>query len=134
MLLQQLIIIPLLVLFLSAMTPWDKVEKRPLLVLFYRDDCAPCQAEIKMLHGFENELSNWSVAIVSLGGTPKNLPSSVQVVTGDDALLRRYNDQRMALPFSLAFDKNNHECGRRIGILGLDIIKEWQKSCSPSKT
>lgn len=127
-------IIPLLVIFLSAMAPWDGIEKRPLLVLFYRDDCAPCHAEIKMLRAFENELSNWSVAIVSLGGNPKNLAKNVQVVMGDDALLRRYNDKRLALPFSLAFDKDNNECGRRTGVLGLDIIKDWQKSCSPSKT
>ena len=78
------------------------------------------------------------MAVVSLTSPDKAFVEKlkgldIQLIDASDqdtsVLLRAFNDQHLALPFSMALDGKGTVCARRAGLLGLNIIKDWRKQC-----
>lgn len=116
-----------------------RIKKYPSLVIFYSKDCAPCHVEMNMLPELKQAMEGEHVAVVSLTSPDKAFMEKlkgldIQLVDASDQdasfLLRAFNDQHLALPFSMALDEKGIVCARRAGLLGLDIIKDWRKQCS----
>lgn len=115
-----------------------QIEQYPALVIFYSKDCAPCHVEIDMLPELKKAIGNNHIAVVSLTSPDKILAEEIngmgiQIIDASDqdtsALLSAFNDQHLALPFSMALDGKGTVCARRTGLLGLNIIKDWRKQC-----
>lgn len=116
-----------------------KLEKSPSIVMFYSRDCAPCHIEMNMLPELKQAMEGDHITVVSLTSPDKALVEKlkgldIQLIDASDqdpsALLRAFNDQHLALPFSFTVDGKGTVCARRAGLLGLDIIKDWRKQCS----
>lgn len=117
---------------------FTRIEKFPSLVIFYSNDCAPCHVEINMLDKLKQAMKGDHITIVSLTSPNRALIErlkalDIQLIDAShqniSALLRAFNDQKLALPFSFMIDKNGAVCERRAGLLGLNIIKEWRTQC-----
>ncbi len=115
-----------------------RIEKHPSLVIFYSKDCAPCHVEMNMLRELKQATGDDHIVVVSLTLPDKALTEKlkdldIQLIDASDqdasALLRAFNDQHLALPFSFVLDKKGTICAQRAGLLGLNIIKEWRKQC-----
>lgn len=116
-----------------------KLEKNPAIVIFYSSDCAPCHLEMNMLPELMQAMEGGHIAVVSLTSPDKELVEKlngldIQIIDASDqdasALLRAFNDQHLALPFSFAVDGKGTVCAKRVGLLGLNILKDWRKRCS----
>jgi thiol-disulfide isomerase/thioredoxin len=116
----------------------SQIKNDPALVIFYRSDCAPCHVEINMLPELKHAAEHIHITVISLTSPDKVLAEKlkgldIQLVDASDrdtsALLRAFNDQQLALPFSFMLDKEGTVCARRAGLLGLNIIKDWRKQC-----
>lgn len=117
----------------------SEITKCPSVIMFYSRDCAPCHVEMNMLPELKQAMEGDHIAVVSLTSPDKAFAEKlkgldIQLIDASDqdpsALLRAFNDQHLALPFSFAVDGKGTVCARRAGLLGLDIIKDWRKQCS----
>ena len=113
------------------------ITNQPTILLFYSRDCAPCQQEMAMLPALVKAAPHWQFSLLELSKPDKALAAKAnslhvtiynRAVAGL-ALLKQLDDQQMALPFSVAVNAQNQICGQRIGLLGSDIIKDWEQSC-----
>lgn len=116
----------------------SRIKKYPALVIFYRPDCPPCHLEMNMLPELGKAMDDNHTVIVSLRLPDQALIEKlnrldIQMIDASaedsSALLRAFNDQRLALPFSFAVDKNGAICAQHEGLLGLNIIKDWREKC-----
>lgn len=116
----------------------SRIEQHPALVIFYSNDCAPCHVEMNMLPELKQSMNGDHIVVVSLTPPDKTLVEKlkgldVQFIDASaqdvSVLLRAFNNQRLALPFSFMLDGTNSVCKRRTGLLGLNIIKEWRTQC-----
>lgn len=118
---------------------FSRINQHPALVIFYSKDCAPCHVEMNMLPELKQAMEGGHIAVVSLTSPDKDLVERLQRLdiqlvdaSGQDAsaLLHAFNDQHLALPFSLILDGKGTVCARRAGLLGLHIVKDWRTQCS----
>lgn len=117
----------------------ERWKGEPLLVAFWRSDCAPCLQEMKLLPEIANENSDLAIALISLHDAahtrshlpalPKNVHTLVANDDGKKVLASFGNDRTLALPYSVMLNKKNDVCGKHYGIVSPDKIKEWRKEC-----
>lgn len=105
----------------------------PALVIFFRDDCAPCKAEMKLLEKFRAAAKGWNVTVLDI--TPDKKKHDVQAgaiaaADGGEALLKHMQNSAMpALPFSAALHADGSVCAQHLGVLGLETISQWREQC-----
>lgn len=118
---------------------FSRIERNPALVIFYRKDCTPCHVEMNMLPELKHTIGHDHIVVVSLTPPDKSLVEklkglNIQLIDASNqdtsALLRAFNDQRLALPFSFITNKKGNICARKAGLLGFNLIKDWRKKCS----
>lgn len=116
----------------------SKLKGEQTLVMFWRSDCAPCLEEMKILPDLAKKNASLTIALVSLQNaeaTSANLPSlphnvQVFIAQGDGKeVLAKFGDEKLALPFSLMLNADGSVCKKHYGIIGTDIVKDWQKQC-----
>lgn len=110
------------------------------LVLFWRSDCAPCLLEIGFLPKISKQFPYLKILLVSLqnkGFTQnhlsKNLPANVEqavAISDAKAVLQEFGNEKLVLPYSVALRKNGSICAKNYGILGINKINNWIKTCS----
>ena len=113
---------------------------QPLLVLFWRSDCAPCLIELRNLTDITARHKSLSIAIISLhdlnhtrGHLPALPRNAHALLANDDAseLLAAFgNDKKLALPYSAMLDSNANLCQKHNGILTPALGNDWVKQCS----
>lgn len=114
-------------------------EGKPLLVAFWRSDCAPCLQEMKLLPKIAKDNNDLNIALISLHDVehtrshlpalPENVHTLVANDDGKKVLASFGNDRTLALPYSVMLDKKGDVCGKHYGIVSPDKIKEWRKQC-----
>jgi thiol-disulfide isomerase/thioredoxin len=117
----------------------NEATGKPMLVAFWRSDCAPCLQEMKLLPQLAKEHAELSIILISLHDIPHTqdhlppLPANVRVlVATDDAksMLQAFGNARvLALPYSVMLDAKGNACGKHNGILSPDKLKEWRAVC-----
>ncbi len=117
------------ILALAAFPAYAGQEAR--LVVFWRSDCAPCAQEMRVLPVIAAEHPDMAIALVALdGGAPPPMPANVEVMRGEGlAMMRRFGNDRRALPYSVMLHGDGSVCARHYGVLGTDSVSEWVKSC-----
>ena len=113
---------------------------QPLLVLFWRSDCAPCVIELRNLTDITVQHTSLSVALISLhdlNHTRSHLPSlpnnaHALLATSDaNELLAAFgNDRKLALPYTVMLDDKGNLCQKHNGILTPALVNDWIKQCS----
>jgi thiol-disulfide isomerase/thioredoxin len=117
----------------------DYFRGRPLLVAFWRSDCAPCTQERPILNAIASAHPDLQVALVSLDGDvykqrhfPVPSASNIKVLEAEgdaEKTLRQMGDARAALPFSVFLHADGKTCDTHYGLLGTDRADEWVKGC-----
>lgn len=117
----------------------ERWKGKPLLVAFWRSDCAPCLQEMKLLPEIAKDNSDLTIALISLHDVEHtrshlpDLPDNVHTLVANDdgkkVLASFGNDRTLALPYSVILNKKGDVCGKHYGILSPDQIKEWRKEC-----
>ena len=117
----------------------ERWKGEPLLVAFWRSDCAPCLQEMKLLPEIAKDNSDLTIALISLHDVehtrshlpalPENVHTLVANDDGKKVLASFGNDRTLALPYSVMLGKNGDVCGKHYGIVSPDKIKEWRKQC-----
>jgi thiol-disulfide isomerase/thioredoxin len=118
----------------------DHWKGQPLLVAFWRSDCAPCLQEMKLLPDMAQAHPTLIFLLISLHDaehTRAHLPAlspNVHVLVGEGdlkELLSSFGNTRtLALPYSVMLDKGGNICGKHYGILSPKTITQWQATCS----
>ena len=116
---------------------------KPLLVSFWRSDCAPCLHEMEVLPIIAKQHQNLSVALISLQNVahtrahlpamPANIHPLVAQADGRELLTAFGNDRMLALPYSVMLDAKGAVCGKHYGIITPEKINAWWKQCSLSE-
>jgi hypothetical protein len=111
----------------------------PLLVIFWRSDCAPCMRELALIPALAKRYPRLPIALVSLQDATltrahlPQLPENVHILLGKDeprTLLAAFgNDKILALPYSVMRHANGTLCSTHHGILAPDTLKQWLKAC-----
>jgi thiol-disulfide isomerase/thioredoxin len=111
----------------------------PLLLAFWRSDCAPCMTETPILLEIAKQHAALNIAIVSLqdeAHTRKHLaarpaPNIQVLIAAGDAkqTLEGMDDARAALPYSVFLSADGSVCRTHTGLLGTDTVDEWIKRC-----
>lgn len=113
---------------------------RPTILVLWRSDCGPCLVELGHLRELEAAAGPARLALVSLD-TPKVARAKLKAMglapryawlLRDDpaSTLARLGGGPPRLPLSAAYDTSGRPCGLRIGLLGLDQVRGWARSCS----
>ena len=120
--------------------PADIPLGKPVLIAFWRSDCAPCLHELTLLPDIAKQHPDLSIMLVSLQDAEHTrahvspMPANVHVlVAKDDAktvLAAFGNDRVLALPYSVMLDSKGQRCDWYYGIIAPEKVKEWQKKCS----
>jgi len=113
---------------------------KPLLISFWRSDCAPCLHEMKVLPTIAQHHPGLSVALISLHdevhtreylpAMPANIHPLVAQTDGRELLTAFGNDRMLALPYSVMLNAKGAVCGKHYGILTPDKVNAWWKQCS----
>ena len=117
----------------------ERWKGKPLLVAFWRSDCAPCLHEMKLLPEIAKDNGDLTIALISLHDVEHTrshlpaLPDNVHVLVGvgdKKAILSAFGNTRtLALPYSVMLNKKGDICGKQYGIVSPNKVKEWQKKC-----
>lgn len=113
---------------------------KPVIVLFWRIDCMPCQLELQQLPDIAAQQADSTILLVSLTADEKareriaatKLPTNVHVLMSSadgETVLAVFGNARKILPFSAALHKDGSVCQRHHGLLGGDTVSEWVRVC-----
>jgi plasmid maintenance system antidote protein VapI len=126
----------------SLAAPGKAVETlgRPTIMSFWRADCGPCLVELGQLAALQAAAAPARWAAVSLDAPDVAraklkamglAPRHAWALRDDPAAtLVALGGAPPRLPLSVAFDAAGRICGRRTGLLGIDQVKDWARSCS----
>lgn len=102
-----------------SMEQW---KGKPLMVAFWRSDCAPCLLEMKLLPEIAKDNSDLTIALISLHDVehtrshlpalPENVHTLVAYDDGKKVLASFGNDRTLALPYSVMLNKKGDVCGK----------------------
>ncbi len=115
----------------------------PVLLMFWRADCAPCQKELALLPQITSSHPDLHVAVISLQGAQplakyihehsiKILSDNIVLLasTSDEVqLLKAFGAKQAYLPYSASLHADGSVCDNHTGILGLNLIDTWAKTC-----
>lgn len=121
----------------TALAPWGD---QPTVLVFWRADCGPCLVELQGLARLEAAAAPLRLATVALdapataSGKLKSLglaPRLAWRLIDDPATtLTALGGPPPRLPLTVAFNARGEVCGRRVGLLGVNLVKSWAVSCS----
>ena len=107
---------------------------KPIAVLFWRSDCAPCLKELEALPAMAKHYPHLTIVIISLqdvehtkqhlGTLPKNVHILVGEMNAREILNAYGNDRALALPYSVMLDAKGIIRQKHYGILSESHIKE----------
>lgn len=112
----------------------------PAVVVLWASWCASCQAEVARLPHLARVAA--PLPIVTIAIDPVDRARALLVKRGeptanayaDDraprAVLDDWGGVGSALPIAVAIDRNGQVCGRKLGLLGTDQLREWAARCS----
>lgn len=111
----------------------------PMILLFWRSDCAPCLLELSDLAALRASARNARVIPVGLQPAAALRPALARLRLRDDVTLRAVEDPagllvRLGgapprLPLAIAFRRTGQVCGHRLGLLGRDQVRAWSLAC-----
>ena len=114
-------------------------QVRPVVLMFWRADCAPCRLELGDLRALRTAAAPMPIQLVGLqpaaeirkGLGATSLPPDGSVWTEQDAgkVLLSWGGAPARLPLAIALDAKGRLCGRHTGLLGTDQLTSWAKSC-----
>lgn len=120
----------------------NECRGKPVLIAFWRSDCAPCLKELEILPDIAKQNPDLSIILISLQDAEhtrthlKTMPNNVRVLIaqgdGKQILSSFGNERVLALPYSAMLGVDGKVCAKHYGILAPGKIKEWQKQCSPN--
>ena len=118
----------------------DRWQGKPLLVIFWRSDCAPCLQELAVLPEIAEAYSDLAMVLIALDDVAHTqahlptLPAHVpMLVAHEDArtLLTRFgNDRTLALPYSVMLNAKGAICAQHYGILSPHTLNKWRTTCA----
>ena len=114
-------------------------QSRPVVLMFWRADCAPCRLELGDLTALRRAAKPMPIQLVGLqaaaevrkGLRAAALPANASVWTAQDAgkVLLSWGGPPPRLPLAIALNVKGHLCGRHTGLLGTDQLKAWAQGC-----
>jgi len=117
----------------------DRFRGHPLLIAFWRSDCAPCVTETPILLKIAAAHREVPVALISLQDKAHTLKHfadnpapNIQVLVAEGKMkdtLNALGDERSALPFSVYLRADGSVCHTRYGLLGTAVADAWVRQC-----
>lgn len=112
---------------------------RTLILLFWRPDCGPCQAELSDLAALRRAAAPADLKLVGLQPAAE-LEAALQkralkprdsVMTPEEpaGLLARLGGVPPRLPLAVAFRPNGALCAAHTGLVGRDRVRAWAQQC-----
>lgn len=112
----------------------------PAVVLFWRTDCALCMAELAHIRKLEAAAAPARFITIALEPAVRAAATSQRLelnaaqsfaAEGDPAeTLAAASQGGQRLPYALALDAQGRVCARHTGLLGVNRIIDWIKTCS----
>lgn len=112
----------------------------PAVVVLWASWCASCQAEVARLPQLASAAAPLPIATLAID--PVDRARALLVKRGEP-IANAYADDRApravlddwggagsALPIAVAINKDGEVCGRKLGLLGTDQLREWAARCS----
>lgn len=125
--------------------PQDKIvtlghaQNAPVLVIFWRSDCAPCRIEQPILIEVARSHPQLHIALISLqdeaqtrnyfGTSPASNMAILIAQDNAKKILLSMGDTRAALPFSAYLNADGTICETHYGVLGTEIVNNWIEEC-----
>lgn len=123
----------------TATIPLPRRPEHPLLIAFWRSDCAPCLKEMEILPEIAKGNADMPIALISLHDAehtrqrltpmPKNVQVLVAQQDGKTVLNAFGNTRTLALPYSIMLDRDAILCKKHYGMISPQLIKDWRKVC-----
>ncbi len=120
--------------------PTAALVGQPTILVFWRADCAPCLIELGHWRQLEAASGGARLALVALDDAPTAraklkamglAPRHAWRLRDDPAAtLSALGHGAPRLPLSVAYDTAGRSCGLRIGLLGVDQVRNWARACS----
>ena len=113
--------------------------RAPVVLMFWRADCAPCRLELGDLDALRRAAAPMRLQLVGLqpstglraGLRAANLADVASDVAVQDAagVLTSWGGAPPRLPLAVAVDAQGAVCARHTGLLGRDRLAAWAKAC-----
>ncbi len=114
-------------------------ERFPVVLMFWRADCAPCRLELGDLEAMRRAAAPVRLQLVGLqpaaelrvGLRAANLADDASDVAVQDAagVLTSWGGAPPRLPLAVAVDAEGAVCARHTGLIGRDRLAAWAKAC-----
>ncbi len=124
---------------LRSLSGHEVASRHPIVLMFWRTDCAPCRLELGEFKALSQAAAPMAIQLVGLqapeavrqGLQAASLPADGSLWTAEDPgeVLRSYGGPPPRLPLAIALDAQGRICGRRTGLLGTDQLKAWSGAC-----
>ncbi|VVT18841.1 conserved exported hypothetical protein [Sphingomonas sp. EC-HK361] len=123
----------------QPLSPAEGPLAGPAVVVLWASWCASCQAEIARLPRLAAAAAPLPVRTLAID--PPALARRTLVARGQSvqgayadgrpprAVLDQWGGAGSALPVAVALDRNGKVCGRKLGLLGTDQLKQWAARC-----
>lgn len=117
------------------------LKGRTRILMAWRSDCAPCLLELRHISALERVSEAKGVELIALALDPPPVAvgklntlgvrprRSWYALDNDDQVIAALGQDLPALPVSIAISRRGEMCGRRIGVLGTDIVRSWAGQC-----
>lgn len=126
--------------YAQPLTSGEKALSGPAVVILWASWCASCQAELARLPALASAAE--PLPIKTLAIDPAERARALLMTRGRTirgayadrrpprAVLDDWGGEGSVLPVAVALDAQGRICGRKIGLLGTNQLREWAARCS----